>query len=95
MFPSFDSNRPYIYLRFNNTSRILPLIIYLKKYRKVRTKRRETGDPKTVPRKGYKCITVTEKVHKEIQKKAKETNYTIKDYIEYLLLKEKTDKGGK
>jgi len=48
-----------------------------------------------VPRKGYKCITVTEKIHKEIQKKAKETNRTIKEYIEYLLLKEKTDKGGK
>jgi hypothetical protein len=48
-----------------------------------------------LPRKGYKCITVSEKVHKDIQKRAKETDRTIKEYVEYLLAKERTAKEGK
>ena len=48
-----------------------------------------------MPRKGYKCITVTEKVHGDIRKRAKETNRTIREYIEYLLAKEKAAKEGK
>jgi hypothetical protein len=48
-----------------------------------------------LPRKGYKCITVTEKVHGDISKRAKETNRTIKEYIEYLLAHEKATKEGK
>ncbi|MGA3291022.1 MAG: hypothetical protein ABSD42_12380 [Candidatus Bathyarchaeia archaeon] len=38
-----------------------------------------------MPRKGYKCITVTEKVHADIRKRAKETNLTMKEYLEFLL----------
>jgi hypothetical protein len=52
------------------------------RYRKVR---REI----LLPRKGYKCITVTDELHKEIQQRAKETNRTIKKYVEYLISKEK------
>jgi hypothetical protein len=48
-----------------------------------------------LPRKGYKCINVTEKVHAEIRKIANETNRTMKEYIEYLLAKEKAAKQGK
>ena len=48
-----------------------------------------------MPRKGYKCLTVTEKVHGDISKRAKETNRTIREYIEYLLAKEKAAKEGK
>jgi hypothetical protein len=48
-----------------------------------------------LPRKGYKCITVTEKIHGDISKRAKETNRTMKDYVEYLLAKEKAAKEGK
>jgi hypothetical protein len=48
-----------------------------------------------LPRKGYKCITVTEKVHGDISKRAKETNRTMKEYVEYLLAKEKAAKEGK
>ena len=48
-----------------------------------------------MPRKGYKCITVTEKVHEDIKKRAKETNRTLKEYVEYLLAKDKTAKEGK
>ena len=48
-----------------------------------------------MPRKGYKCITVTEKVHQDISKSAKETNRTIREYVEYLLAKEKATKEGK
>ncbi|MCW3995835.1 MAG: hypothetical protein NWE98_06770 [Candidatus Bathyarchaeota archaeon] len=39
-----------------------------------------------MPRKGYKCITVTEKVHREIQRRAYETDRTMKQYIEFLLI---------
>ena len=48
-----------------------------------------------MPRKGYKCITITEKVHGDLRKRAKETNRTIREYIEYLLAKEKAAKEGK
>ncbi len=93
MFPSLDSNRTYIYIRFNNTCGALPLIIYSEKYRKVRRERK--GETSVLPRKGYKCITVTDKVHEEIKKKANQTNLTIKQYIEYLLAKEQNTKEGK
>jgi hypothetical protein len=46
-----------------------------------------------LPRKGYKCITVTDKLHEDIKKRAKETNRTLKEYIEYLLAKDKVEKG--
>jgi hypothetical protein len=42
-----------------------------------------------LPRKGYKCITVTEKLHEDIRKRAQETNRTMKEYIEYLMANEK------
>jgi hypothetical protein len=45
-----------------------------------------------LPRKGYKCITVTDKVHQDIKKRAKETNRTVKEYVEYLLSKDKVAK---
>ena len=48
-----------------------------------------------MPRKGYKCLTVTDKVHEEIRKRAKETNRNIKEYVEYLLAKEKGKKEEK
>jgi hypothetical protein len=48
-----------------------------------------------LPRKGYKCITVTDKVHAEIRKRAQETNLTMKEYLEYLLAKDKALKEGK
>ena len=48
-----------------------------------------------MPRKGYKCITVTDKVHQDIKKRAKETNRTIREYVEFLLAKDKTAKEGK
>ena len=48
-----------------------------------------------MPRKGYKCITVTEKVHQEIRKRAEETNRTLREYVEYLLAKDKVAKEGK
>jgi hypothetical protein len=48
-----------------------------------------------LPRKGYKCITVTDKVHEDIRKKAKEANLTLKEYVEYLLAKEKATKERK
>ena len=47
-----------------------------------------------MPRKGYKCITVTEKVHEEVKKRAKQTNRTIREYVEYLLAKDKASKEG-
>jgi len=50
---------------------------------------------KILPRKGYKCITVTNKVHEDIKKRAKETNRTIREYVEDLLAKDKTTKERK
>jgi hypothetical protein len=43
-------------------------------------------------KKGYKCITVPEKIHKEIKKRSKETNHSLKEYVEYLLAKDKTSR---
>jgi hypothetical protein len=54
--------------------------------------RKEIG---ILPRKGYKCITVTEKIHKDIKKRAEETNRNIREYVEYLLAKDKMSKEGK
>jgi len=48
-----------------------------------------------LPRKEYKCITVTDKVHEEIRKRAEETNRTMREYVEYLLAKDKVAKEGK
>jgi len=48
-----------------------------------------------LPRKGYKCITVTDKVHKELRKRAEENSLTMKEYLEYLLSKDKAAKAGK
>jgi hypothetical protein len=48
-----------------------------------------------LPRKGYKCITVTDKVHEDIRKRAEETNRTMREYVEYLLAKDKAAKEGK
>jgi hypothetical protein len=89
-FPLFShSIRTYIYLRFKNVSGCLPLIIYY--LSTVKYGRRLS----LLPRKGYKCITVTEKLHGDIKKKADETNRTMKEYIEYLMTHEKANKVGK
>ena len=48
-----------------------------------------------LPRKGYKCITVTEKLHEEIRKRAQATNLNMKEYIEQLMANEKATKSGK
>ncbi len=48
-----------------------------------------------MPRKGFKCITVTEKLHGEIKKRADETNRNMKEYIEFLMAQEKANKAGK
>jgi len=48
-----------------------------------------------LPRKGYKCLTINEQLHETIKKRAKETNQTIRDYVEYLLAKEKVNKEKK
>lgn len=45
-----------------------------------------------MPRKGYKCITVTEKVHQDLKKRARETDRTIREYVEYLLAKDKSSR---
>jgi hypothetical protein len=47
-----------------------------------------------LPRKGYKCITVTDNVHEEVKKRAKETKRTMREYVEYLLAKDKASKEG-
>jgi len=47
-----------------------------------------------LPRKGYKCITVTDKVHEEVKKRAKETKRTMRQYVEYLLAKDKASREG-
>jgi hypothetical protein len=48
-----------------------------------------------LPRKGYKCITVNDKVHADIRKRARETNRTMRGYVEYLIAKDKAAKEGK
>jgi len=45
-----------------------------------------------LPCKGYKCITVTDKVHADIRKRAKESNLNLREYMEYLLAKDKVAK---
>jgi len=47
-----------------------------------------------LPRKGYKYITVTDKVHEDIRKGANEAKLTLREYVEYLLVKDKVAKGG-
>jgi hypothetical protein len=47
-----------------------------------------------LPRKGYKCITVNEKIHEDIKKRAQESNRTLKEYVEYLIAKDKVAKKG-
>jgi hypothetical protein len=65
-------------------------------YRKVPIAESEIeGRLNLLPRKGYKCITVSEKIHEDIRKRASETDRTMKEYIEYLLAKEKDAKEGK
>jgi len=41
-----------------------------------------------MPRKGYRTICVTDEVYHSIQKKAKETNRTIPEYIKHLMEKD-------
>ena len=48
-----------------------------------------------LPRKGYKCITVPEKVHEDIKRRARESDRTIRGYVEYLLAKDKAAKEAK
>jgi len=48
-----------------------------------------------LPRKGYKCITVTDKVHADIRKRAHETNRNMREYVEFLLATDKVGKEGK
>jgi hypothetical protein len=48
-----------------------------------------------LPRKGYKCITVTDKIHADLKNKAKETNRTLREYVEYLLANDKAAKDPK
>jgi len=48
-----------------------------------------------LPRKGYKCLTVSDKVHEEIKKRAEETNRTLKEYVEYLFANDKIAKDSK
>lgn len=47
-----------------------------------------------LPRKGYKCITVNEKMHGDIKKRAEATNRTMREYVEYLIAKDKAEKEG-
>ncbi len=86
MFPLKHRYRTYIYLRFKKASDNLPLIIYY--LSTVKYGRRFD----LLPRKGYKCITVTEKLHQDIKNRAVETNRTMKEYIEYLVANEKSAK---
>ena len=48
-----------------------------------------------LPRKGYKSLTVTEKVHEDIKNRAKETNRTLREYVEYLFANDKVAKDPK
>ena len=89
MFPLNHSNRTYIYLRFKTVVADLPLIIY---YLSTVKYGRRMG---LLPRKGYKCITVTEKLHGEIRKRAQANNLNMKEYIEQLMANEKAAKSGK
>ncbi len=59
------------------------------KYGKVRG---EVEGVLRVPRKGYRTICVTDEVYNSIQKKAKDTNRTIPEYIKHLLEKDSAPK---
>ena len=48
-----------------------------------------------LPRKGYKCITIPEKIHSDIRKRATATNRNMREYVEYLLAIDKASKEGK
>jgi hypothetical protein len=48
-----------------------------------------------LPRNGYRCINVTEELHEIIKKRAKETNRTMREYVEYLIATGKAAKDGK
>ena len=69
--------------------RVTPLIIY-STYGKVRK-----AVLVILPRKGYKCLTVSDKVHEDIKNRAKESKRNMREYVEYLLAKEKVAKDGK
>ena len=45
-----------------------------------------------MPRKGYKTITVTDQIHADIKQRAKETNRTLRAYVEYLFANDKVEK---
>jgi predicted CopG family antitoxin len=47
-----------------------------------------------VPRKGYRTVRVADDIYGYLQKRAKEINHTIPEYISYLIEKNKA-KGGK
>ena len=47
-----------------------------------------------MPRKGYKTITVTEKIHEDIKKRAEEANLTLRAYVEYLFANDKAAKDA-
>ena len=53
------------------------------------------GSLRFLPRKGYKCLTVDEKTHAIIKKRAMENNLTIRAYVENLLADDKAAKYGK
>ena len=42
-----------------------------------------------MPRKGYECVTVTDRIHEEIKQKAEENNSTMRQYVEDLRAKDK------
>ncbi|MCW3996879.1 MAG: hypothetical protein NWE98_12115 [Candidatus Bathyarchaeota archaeon] len=45
-----------------------------------------------MPRKGYKCITVSEEIHGDLKRRAQEANLSMLEFVEYLLAKERSDK---
>jgi hypothetical protein len=45
-----------------------------------------------LPRKGYRTICVTDEVYQTIQKRAKDTNRTIPEYIKHLMEKDNPKK---
>ena len=47
-----------------------------------------------MPRKGYKTITVTDKVHADVKQRANETNRTVKEYVESLVAKDNKASNG-
>ena len=47
-----------------------------------------------MPRKGFKTITVTDQVHQEVKIRAEEANRTIREYVEFLLAKDKVAEEG-